>query len=50
MLELSEAALDVVGMNDDVKEGICDAEVSETRVESLLDIAECTIELCIFGT
>ena len=43
MLELAEATLDVVCMNDDVEEGMRDAEVPETCVESLLDVAEGTI-------
>ena len=47
---MAEAAFDIVGMNDYVKEGVCDAEVPKARVEALLDVAEGTSELCISGT
>ena len=45
VLELTEASLDVIGMDDDVEERVCDAEVVNARVEPLFDIAAGAVKL-----
>ena len=44
-----EATLDVVGMDDYVKERVYDVEVVNSRVEPLFDIAKGAVEMGVLG-
>ena len=47
---LVEAALDIVGMDDDASSEVCDTEVVNAGVEPLFHIAEGAVELHVLGT